>query len=140
MRDIQLPLRTAYMTALAAVTVDGVSTPVYDEQAPENAPDHYMIITNQTDKEVSVKGAFKNDAYITVDIVTNFKPGKGGKELSERIADAVLQIIRSGNVAIEAGFQIVKTKKDSSESLVEHLKTRSIFRRILIFKHKIVQT
>lgn len=142
MKEVQRPLRIAYMAALSGVTIDTVPIPVYDEYAPDDAPSAYIIITNQTDGEISNKQAFYSDASITVDIVTTFAPTLGGKALSERIADAVLQIIKPANrVQLTVpGFQIVTTRKEQARTLNEDLPSIRVFRKILIFTHKIRET
>lgn len=141
MKEVQQPLRIAYMSALSGVTIDAIPIPVYDEYAPDDAPTAYMIVTNQTDGQISNKQAFYSDCSITVDINTHFAPNTGGKELSERIAEAVLQIIIPSNRAQIAvtGFQVVTTRKEQTRTLNENLPTIWVFRKILIFTHKITE-
>lgn len=127
------------MSALSGVVIDSVPIPVYDEFAPDNAPTAYMIVTNQTDEEVSNKHDFYSTASITVDIVTTFAPTLGGKELSERIANAVLMIIKPASRTQLAvpGFQVVTTRKEQTRGLNEDLSSIRVFRKILIFTHRI---
>lgn len=139
MRNVSRVLRAAYISALSAIEVDGISIPVYDSYAPDNAPDHYIIISDQRSNEIEVKGAFVQSATITLDVVTTFKRN-GGKEFSERIADEVLAIIRGGEaLVLESGFQSATVRNDSQYSVDELLDDSKIFRTILIFKHKVVQ-
>jgi len=44
MKEVQRPLRIAYLAALSGLTIDSTAVPVYDEFAPDNAPDHYIIM------------------------------------------------------------------------------------------------
>lgn len=141
MKEVQKPLRTAYIAALGSIVIDSVSIPVYDEFAPADAPSSYIIVTNQTDGQISNKQAFVSDCSITVDINTHFAPFLGGKALSERIAEAVLQIIIPSNRAqlTVSGFQVVTTKKEQTLTFNENLDTVWVFRKVIIFTHKIVE-
>lgn len=141
MKEVQLPLRTAYLSALSGLVVNSISIPVYDEFAPAGAPDHFIVISNQTDSEIGNKQAFYSDCSITVDITTRFKPNLGGKELSERIAEAVLQIIKPANrnQLTVTGFQVVSTKKQFAQNLSEDLPTIRVFRKVITFTHRIVE-
>jgi flagellar biosynthesis protein FliQ len=141
MKEVQKPLRTAYIAALSSIVIDTVTIPVYDEFAPADAPANYIIVTNQTDGQVSNKQSFVSDCSITVDINTHFAPFAGGKELSERIAEAVLQIIiPSSRVQLTVtGFQVVTTKKEQTLTFNENLPTIWVFRKVIIFTHKITE-
>jgi len=134
MRNTSKPLRTAYLAALA-----GISVPIYDKRAPMDAPDHYVVIADQRSSEEPVKGKFISNARINLDIVTEFKTG-GGMELSEDIANEILTIIRNGEqLDLSPDFQVVTCKKEDEFSLVEDTPSSTIYRTILTFEHKINQ-
>lgn len=139
MQEVQGPLRTAYRTLLNNIEVGGFTIPCYDEFSDADAPEHYIIVTNQTDNEVSNKQAFVSDCSITVDITTHFDPFLGGKELSEQIAGAVLALIkRADRVQITVpDFQVVTTRKEQTLTFNENLPTVWVFRKVIIFTHKI---
>lgn len=141
MKEAQKPLREAYIAALGSIVIDSAAIPVYDEFADDDAPANYIIISNQTDGQVSNKQAFISDCSITVDINTQFPPFLGGKELSERIAEEVLQIIIPANrdQLTVTGFQVVTTKKEQTLTFNENLPTTWVFRKVLIFKHKVTE-
>jgi hypothetical protein len=148
MIDPSLELREAYIDKLSTLQISSVTIPVYDEfmgatVASIGYATAYCLVTNQTAQDILIKTGFYNDCSITVDIVTKFPKNKGGKKLSEQIATEVLKLIRTGNTTdypAMANFQIVTCQLLGNQGLIEENTANTVFRKILIFQHKIKQT
>ena len=148
MFDPSLELREAYITKLSTLQISGVTIPVYDEfmgasVASIGYATAYCLVTNQTAQDILIKCGFYNDCSIQVDIVTKFPKNKGGKKLSEQIANEVLQLIRTGSTSdypTMVNFQIVTCQLLINQGLNEENTANTVFRKILGFTHKIKQT
>lgn len=139
MKDVQLALRIAYLDKLSAIT----GVPAYDSFAPSNAGNKYILITNQTGVSDNPKGAFQTIAAVTVDIVTSYPMGSGGKKLSEEIGNEVLGLMLPASLAdypdLSPDFKIVNTSILNNNSLTEEYDTEWVFRKVITFQHSIVQ-
>jgi len=148
MFDPSLELREAYIDKLSTLQIQGVTIPVYDEfmgatVASIGYATAYCLVTNQTAQDILIKTGFYNDCSIQVDIVTKFPKNKGGKKLSEEIANEVLKLIRTGSTSdypTMANFQIVTCQLLINQGLNEENTANTVFRKILGFTHKIKQT
>ena len=148
MFDPSLELREAYIDKLSTLQIQGVTIPVYDEMmgatvASIGYATAYCLVTNQTAQDILIKTGFYNDCSIQVDIVTKFPKNKGGKKLSEEIANEVLKLIRTGSTSdypTMPNFQIVTCQLLINQGLNEENTANTVFRKILGFTHKIKQT
>ena len=148
MLDPSLELREAYITKLATLQVSGVTIPVYDEimggtVANIGYAQAYCLVTNQTGQDILVKNEFYNDCSIQIDIVTKFPKNKGGKKLSEQIANEILKVIRTNNTSdypAMPNFQMVTCVQIINQGINEENTANTVFRKILGFTHKIKQT
>jgi len=148
MFDPSLQLREAYISKLSTLQVSGVTIPVYDELMGSTVAnigyaEAYCIVTNQTAQDILIKCGFYNDCSIQIDIVTKFPKNKGGKKLSEQIANEILKLIRTGNTSdypAMADFQIVTCQLIINQGILEENVDSTAFRKILGFTHKIQQT
>jgi len=147
MFDPSLELREAYIDKLSTLQITGVTIPVYDEfmgatVAEIGYAQAYCLVTNQTAQDILIKCGFYNDCSITIDIVTKYPKNKGGKKLSEQIANEVLQLIRTGNTTdypSMTNFQIVTCQMLTNQGIIEENTGNTVFRKILGFTHKIKQ-
>jgi hypothetical protein len=148
MFDPSLELREAYIDKLSTLQIQGVTIPVYDEMMGATVANigyatAYCLVTNQTAQDILIKTGFYNDCSIQVDIVTKFPKNKGGKKLSEQIANEILKLIRTGNTSdypTMANFQIVTCQLLINQGINEENTANTVFRKILGFTHKIKQT
>jgi hypothetical protein len=100
-------------------------------------------VTNQTAQDILIKTGFYNDCSIQIDIVTKYPKNKGGKKLSEEIANEVLKLIRTGSTSdypTMPNFQIVTCQLLINQGINEENTANTVFRKILGFTHKIKQT
>lgn len=147
MFDVSLALRRAYIEKLKDIEIGGVKIPFYDEflgasPAKINYAIAYALITDQTSSDILLKCGFYNDVSITIDIVTKYPVNKGGKELSELISNEILKLLRTGNTADYPemeDFKIITCVKTLARGVIEENLDSTVFRKILIFNHKIQQ-
>jgi hypothetical protein len=141
MKEVKRAIREAYFTALEGIKLDGYTFPLHDGKAPLDSMTHFIILTDQANNPVALKGAFLHESSIAVDITTNFPLGKGGMELSERAADEVLLRIKpmDGHIAISEPFRIITTKSSAPEGIDDDLQTRRCCRQRIVFTHKVAQ-
>lgn len=138
MRDVFLELRTAYFQQLNDLSVAGEEIPCYDTVVPDNiSPAKAIIISTQTDSQVSNKHANISDCTVLIDVVTTSTSSTGRKPC-DLIADAVLQVITTANLGLD-NFQLVTTKRISNDSLYHYDGSKHIYRRLIRFSHKVVE-
>ncbi|HYG84524.1 MAG TPA: hypothetical protein VD907_06650 [Verrucomicrobiae bacterium] len=137
-------IRKAYIDALAALQVDAITVPVYDEFLRGTPPiireaKCYVIVRDQQSVEVTnTKCGQKQECFITLDVVTVFPKNKGGKLLSELISNGILQLVNvfRGQLQIAGGYN-VRTRKQLSVSIIEDTVINSTFRNVLTFSNLI---
>ena len=143
MKEVSAELRKGYIAKLAGLQLDGVTIPVSDSFAAVSAKDKYVFVSAQNSIDISDKNVFKHDCSITLDIVTKFPaPLMGGSITSERISDKILQLIYPHSTLdyVQAdGFQVLTTYLDGNTSLNTDAGTIKEFRKILIFRHILIQ-
>lgn len=147
MIDPSLQLREAYISKLSTLEISGVSIPVYDELmgatvASIGYATAYCLVTNQTAQDILIKCGFYNDCSIQIDIVTKYPKNKGGKKLSEQIANEILQLMRTGDTTdypTMTNFQIVTCQLLINQGILEENTGGTVYRKILGFTHKIKQ-
>lgn len=137
MNDINYQLRRSYYQSLNTLVVFN-SQPVrfYDKFAPNDAVYPYVILSTQTDVEDSVKNTQGHSCSMLVDIVTGFT-GEVQSEPMDDIAGQIQSIINPavGRLAIGGGFQLIRTRKISDNTLESQNGTYKILRRLLRFDH-----
>lgn len=150
MKEVSHHLRLSYLNALATLKVRGVDIPVHDEDVPAGGAVAnvaggiaYVIILDQNEVPTDFnKCGIIQDASITLDVVTKFPKGSGGKLTSELISDAIQQVINPfGQVAlsIDSGFRVLRVQKMTSRGIAEHDQTHTTYRKIIIYNNKINQ-
>lgn len=140
MKDINFPLRKAYMTALAGITYNSVAVPVYYMQAPDDLNvDNYIVFGGVTNNDISTKGSADTNTLMRVTIHT-----KGNKYNSGQAADSIAgQVLQSVYPNSQAtldldGLQMFSTELASDLTQDYSIKDSVAFiDRILMFRHKI---
>lgn len=154
MREVSHLLRKAYIDELSDLSINGINIPVFDEYVPDpskeavlNIGSHIAVrahvkITNQTTTDASAKCSINQAHSIQLDITTTFPTNSGGYLVAEQISDEILQMlmlygnrneIRIQDVNVWAGWLV------SARNISEYTDTSCIFRRVLIFNHRIQQ-
>jgi hypothetical protein len=142
MNNPSVALQTAYFTRLTspAITVDGVTIPVYSDMAPTSATGSYIVLGQQTFVDDADKQVFGTEATQNVTVVTTFDSDMGGKKLSSQIADVVMQRIRVRARFAVTGFNMITSTLDSYLTISEQSPTRTIIRAEMRFRHILEQS
>ena len=165
MNNPSVALQTAYYTALTSpaiftsyeswgtsVQVFGTSTmiwqtantglqiDVFSDMAPTSATGSYIVLGQQTFVDDADKQVFGTEATQNVTVVTTFDSDMGGKKLSSRIADVVMQRIRVRARFAVTGFNMITSTLDSYLTISEQSPTRTIIRAEMRFRHILEQS
>lgn len=148
MLEVSHHIRASYLTALASLKVGAISIPVHDEQLPAgvspasiNGGLAYVLILDQTETPTDFnKCGYIQSCSITLDVVTKFAKGSGGKLTSELISNEIQKIVlpfASNGLTINSQFKIISVSKELSQGLVENTDTETAYRKIIIYTNKI---
>lgn len=142
MKDYKKALRIGYWNLLQGLIYGGKVVPAYDGNVPSDAPDNYLNLVNQSGRELPRKDRFFHNADIRIHVVTKFKSGFGNSNVSDDIANLVLQLAipapgKSG-VTLFPEFRIVTTTLEGDKKLepVDDGTQRTIHRYLTI-SHRI---
>jgi hypothetical protein len=137
MIEIGSEIRASILTAITPLVVESVTIPVADtELNPNQKPagyrsgQAYVIISDQFEAETSGNNCSdRQNVSVTIDIITKFPAGSGGKLACEKISGVIKQGLT--NVIAPVGFQILNSNMDSSTVIIEQGATQIAYRKIL---------
>jgi hypothetical protein len=146
-------IRDSYFDLLqGAITYNGTTIPVYDEEADETGNDFYIIISTLTDAYIPVKAKFFNEVTILIDVVTTFNtkmysasdPQPKMKEPCDVITGKILDLVKPSRdttgIADSSDFQVIDVKKESSQHFpVFDTDTKKIIRRLTRFSQIVLE-
>jgi hypothetical protein len=146
-------IRDSYFDLLqGAITYNGSTIPVYDEEADETGSDFYIIISTLTDAYIPVKTKFYNEVTVLIDVVTTFNtkmysnsdPQPKMKEVCDVITGKILNLVKptrdTTGIADDSDFQVVDVKKESSQHFpVLDTDTKKIIRRLTRFSQIVIE-
>ena len=137
MKEPNLDILNAYKTALASLTVGGLSVPVYSKSAPlKNVPKKYVILSSQTKTQNKTKCNYWYDCTMTVQIVTRYPNGTGDLSFAMVIGEEVQSIIQEDGITL-VDFHNIETMQNLSTEVILETDTENVFQYILIFNHKL---
>lgn len=146
MKDPIKFIKSAYYTALdGAITYNGSTIPVYDEEADETGGDYYIIISTIVDANLPNKGKFMNEVEVLIDVVSqnNFRVDlvKGIVDaITAKVLNVIIPSINTTSLAGNADFQIVDVRKSASQHVpILDTGTKKIVRRLTRFTQIIIE-
>ena len=146
MKDPIKFIKSAYYTALdAAITYNGSTIPVYDEEADETGGDYYIIVSTITDADLPNKAKFMNDVEVIIDVVSqnNWRVDLVKQivvAITAKVLDRIIPSIGTTNLSGNADFQIVDVRKESSQHVpILDTGTKKIVRRLTRFTQIIIE-
>ena len=135
MKNVLLYLANAYYTILNG---GNLGLPVYDGMAPSTELGSYVLISvDRNAQQTEDKCGFMFDAQMLVDVV--IKNGSYGFVDSDTVADTISGLINAQLNPTVQGFQCFSTQA-SFNNLQGLNETEPIFRTLIRFTHKIVQS
>lgn len=146
MKDPIKFIKSAYFTALdGAISYNGSTIPVYDEEADETGGDYYIIISTIVDADLPNKGKFMNDVEVLIDVVSqnNFRVDLVKAivdAISQKVLNTILPSINTTSLSGNADFQIVDVRKSGSQHVpILDTGTKKIVRRLTRFTQIIIE-
>ena len=146
MKDPIKFIKSAYYTALdGAITYNGSTIPVYDEEADETGGDYYIVISTIVDADLPNKGKFMNEVEVLIDVVSqnNWRVDLVKQivdAITAKILDRIIPSIGNTNLIENADFQIIDVRKGSSQHVpILDTGTKKIVRRLTRFSQIIIE-
>lgn len=141
MKEVSGELRKAVIDAITPLTLAGVTIPVRDTFFPPTATEAsylsgtaYVLITDQDEAETTNNDcSTRQNVRLTIDIVTKFPTGFGGKKASENISSVIQQAITLDNISIPSDWQIINIRKDFSRTLIEQGQSQMAYRKLISY-------
>ena len=147
MRDVNTPLRKAYVDAIGGITYNGSLLKVYDGIVPDSVVAGkeeylYVLIADQTDNDsVRTKNMISHDSTIMVQVYHGVTGGTGRKKVDDvagLILNAVNTVTSSGFLNLSASnLDIVTTTVISDVTDLFSTKSHKVWRRNMRFRHNI---
>jgi|SRR5690625_1808 len=149
MIDVSSELRRAYLSQLNGINVEGKDIPVFDEivnptrvlPSVMGANSCYILITDQSETEMTgTMCGDRENANITIQVVSKYNSGYGGKRLTEIISGEIQSRVRDRsfvhNLAVN-GFIVNRITKVISQSVVENNETETAYTKNIIYQNLI---
>jgi hypothetical protein len=147
LKDVNTPLRKAYVDAISAMTYNGSTLKVYDGIVADSVVSGkeeylYVLIADQTDNDsVRTKTMISHDSTIMVQVYNGVMGGAGRKKVDEvaaLILNAVNSVTSSGFLNLSASnLDIVTTTVISDVTDLFSTKSHKVWRRNIRFRHNI---
>lgn len=144
MKDPAYTIRNAYYTLLnGQLTSGGNNVPVYDEYAPDNAPDSYVILGAQNGYNDGSRSCFVTYCSIIVIVVTRFPAAaQGNKKQADDIANQIMTIINPApatQIDLSPDFDCISTNVENSTSSSTQDNVFKYIEKALRFAHIVGQ-
>jgi hypothetical protein len=147
MREIATNIRTAILAEISPLVVSGVTIPVYDTFLPPTvAPatfmggQSYVLITDQNEAETTNNDcSIRQTATVSINIITKFPQGSGGKKASETISNVIQQALTIDNLVLPADLQLINLRKSFSRTQIEQGTSQIGYQKIIGYTLDIFQ-
>jgi len=132
--DKNLPdkwIRKAFYDALNDIEVDGFTIPVYDSRTSLDTPDHYILITTQSNEvDESIKCEDRWESRCNIEIFTTFSASVS-RLLADNIVDRVRELTKDIQLDIESGLSIENSTVNYPNDLTTVTTTANVFRKFI---------
>lgn len=147
MIEIATEIRKAIIAEISPLTLSGVTIPVYDTELPPGinpanylGSQAYVLITDQNEAETTNNDcSIRQTASVTINIITKFPQGSGGKKASETISNVIQQAITKENLTLPAGIQLLNLRKAFSRVQIEQGSSQIGYQKIIGYTLDIFQ-
>lgn len=147
MKEIATNIRTAILAEISPLVVSGVTIPVYDTFLPPTvAPatfmgsQAYVLITDQNEAETTNNDcSIRQTATVSINIITKFPQGFGGKKASETISNVIQLAITKENLNLPADLQLINLRKAFSRVQIEQGTSEIGYQKIIGYTLDIFQ-
>lgn len=147
MIEIATEIRKAIIAEISPLILSGVTIPVYDTELPPGinpanylGSQAYVLITDQNEAETTNNDcSIRQTASVTINIITKFPQGSGGKKASETISNVIQQAITKENLSLPAGIQLLNLRKAFSRVQIEQGSSQIGYQKIIGYNLDIFQ-
>lgn len=147
MIEIATEIRKAIIAEISPLILSGVTIPVYDTELPPGinpanylGSQAYVLITDQNEAETTNNDcSIRQTASVTINIITKFPQGSGGKKASETISNVIQQAITKENLTLPAGLQLLNLRKEFSRIQIETGSSQIGYQKIIGYNLDIFQ-
>lgn len=143
MKDHLIDVITDYNTLLhqtiTYTDADGNSkTPNFYDVPPYDATAPYIFLVDYIATDASCKDGYTSEVRVTIQVVTQYPAGYGGRKDSSEIVDDVLQALIPGTWT-SANFKVITSSLENRTSTVQQDKTHTTIITQLTLRHIVDQ-
>jgi hypothetical protein len=147
MREIGTDIRVAILGAISPLVVGGVTIPIFDTFLPSSVnpaaylgAQAYVLITDQSEAETTNNDcSIRQNVQVTINVITKFPQGSGGKKASENISNAIQLNMTLDDINLPADLQAVNLRKNFSRTQIEEGVSQIGYQKILSYTFDIFQ-
>lgn len=127
-------IRKALYDTLNGIEVNGFTIPLYDYRVTLNAPDHYILITTQSNQvDTSLKCGHRWENITNIEVFTTYQ--STGNTGSRLLADEILNMARelTQNLQLDpiSNLEINKQDYNFPNDLATITQTENIYRKFI---------
>lgn len=143
MRDVNYPLRKAYVSALAGLQYNSIAVPVFYPEAPPDYVGNYIVLSNVSNNDGGTKYKSSTSTAITVNIYTYDSVSNSGRAADDIASEVLTRIYpdRQTHLDLSADNLQCVTTELSNDNTQDYGQTgeRKYIDRVLTFRHVIFQ-
>ena len=146
MKDVgELIRQKLYERLSGAIVIDLQEVRVYDSASVlANAIEPYILLSTFVSTELGEgsKQAYGQEVSVLIEVGTRFDNSFGGKLLSDRISNEVMELVRTrqdGYLDLSPDWYVIRTLMESTNTLEQLIDTGVLVRRLIRFTFKIQQ-
>ena len=146
MKDVGELIRTKLYERLSgAIVIDLQEVPVFDSASVlAAATEPYILLStfNSTELSEGSKQSYGQEVSVLIEVGTRFDNSFGGKLLSDRISNEVIELVRTrqaGYLDLLPDWYVIRTLMESTNTIEQLVDTGVLVRRLIRFTFKIQQ-
>jgi hypothetical protein len=146
MKDVgELIRQKLYERLSGAIVIDLQEVPVFDSASVlAAATEPYILLStfNSTELLEGSKQSYGQEVSVLIEVGTRFDNSFGGKLLSDRISNEVMELVRTrqdGYLDLLPDWYVIRTLMESTNTLEQLVDTGVLVRRLIRFTFKIQQ-
>ena len=143
MKDVgELIRQKLYERLSGAIVIDLQEVPVFDSASVlAAATEPYILLSTFVSTELSegTKEAYGQEVSVLIEVGTRFDNSFGGKLLSDRISNEVIELVRTrqdGYLDLLPDWYVIRTLMESTNTLEQLVDTGVLVRRLIRFTFK----
>jgi hypothetical protein len=146
MKDVgELIRQKLYERLSGAIVIDLQEVPVFDSASVlAAATEPYILLSTFVSTELGEgsKESYGQEVSVLIEVGTRFDNSFGGKLLSDRISNEVMELVRTrqaGYLDLSPDWYVIRTLMESTNTLEQLIDTGVLVRRLIRFTFKIQQ-